>query len=89
MPDREKVAKALKLCARRKPGEYDCHKCPYETRIDGDGCEVNVMLDAADLLKEQKPEFKSDMFFCRKCKNALARTWAFCPKCGRAVKWNG
>ena len=55
MPDREKVTEALELCAIRKPGEYDCHKCPYETRIDGDGCEVNVMLDAVNLLKWQKP----------------------------------
>lgn len=54
MSDREKVVQALEICASREPGKYTCDKCPYETRVDGDGCEVNLMLDAMDLLKEQE-----------------------------------
>ena len=60
--DRENVVKALGLCARREPGKYTCNKCPYETRVDGDGCEVNLMLDAMALLKEQ-PE----IVHCEEC----------------------
>lgn len=55
MPDREKVIKALETCANREPGEYTCNKCPYEARVDDDGCEVNLALDALALLKEQEP----------------------------------
>ena len=64
MPDREKVVKALEICASREPGgEYICYKCPYETRVEGDGCEVNLTLDAAALLKEQ-----AEIVRCKDCK---------------------
>ena len=42
---------------------------------------------ADKLLKTQKPICKCDMWFCGRCKTALAKTWMFCPKCGQAVKW--
>ena len=58
MSDLEKVVQALEICASREPGKYTCDKCPYETRVDGDGCEVNLMLDAMDLLKEQEAEIR-------------------------------
>ena len=58
MPDLEKVAQALEICASREPGEYTCNKCPYETRVDGDGCEVNLMLDALAMLKKQQVEIE-------------------------------
>ena len=38
-------------------------------------------------LKAKRPIMKSDMYFCADCKTALAETWDFCPKCGRAVEW--
>jgi len=48
MPDREKVIEGLKLCAVAKCG----YKCPYE---DIDACRKQLLLDAAELLK-QNPE---------------------------------
>ena len=56
MPDRDKVVEALEICTSREPGEYTCNKCHYETRVDGDGCEVNLMLDAIALLKAYEAE---------------------------------
>ena len=63
MIDRKKVVQALEICASREPGgEYICDKCPYETMVDGKGCEVNLTLDAIALLKERK------IVRCKDCK---------------------
>lgn len=58
MPDLEKVVQALEICSGQEPGKYTCYKCPYEIRVDGDGCDVNLMLDAIDLLKRQETEIQ-------------------------------
>lgn len=66
MPDQEKIVQALQICASREPGEYTCNKCFYETRVDGNGCEVNLMLDVIAMLKEQEARIK---------KFELERSW--------------
>ena len=41
-------------------------------------------------LKEQEPVepiYKDVMPFCGNCKHAIAKTVNYCPKCGKAVKW--
>ena len=70
MPDREKVINGLKLCAVAKCG----YKCPYE---DIDACRKQLLLDAAELLKEQERESgrlpveptrgNDDNYYCGKC----------------------
>ena len=98
MIDSEKVTQALEICTSREPGEYICNKCPYETRVDGDGCEVNLMLDALTLLKEQeavKPKSKVRhganapvQHFCGNCMTLLHGKPKYCSECGKKVYWH-
>ena len=84
MLDQEKVIQALEICANRKPGEYTCDKCTYETRVDGNGCEVNLMLDAIGLLKEQEAnEQKTGHWIFE---SAYCEAWSHtCSECGKRM----
>ena len=88
---RKQVIKALECCLEHEdcnPWTYCANPCPYGGRNGGNGkCFAEMITDALDLLEEVEPMKKDDMYFCGWCKNALAKTWEFCPKCGTAVKW--
>ena len=57
MPDREKVIKALECCRYVETWSFhNCEICPYKEAGHGVvGCEDQLVSDALDLLKEQKP----------------------------------
>lgn len=101
MPDREKVIKALELCTSKieTRTQTPCNTCPYHNIIYhgvlGDGCcnEQSLKRDALALLKEDeplKPKLSESglLYRCRACGRPLTKYLdKFCPKCGRAVKW--
>ncbi len=87
MTDREKVIRGLEVCieADFTEGKNPCAPCPYF--FEG-MCHHLIMKGALELLKEQEPIRRSEMYFCGDCKTAIARTMNYCHKCGRKVKWD-
>lgn len=89
MTDREKVIRGLECCAVVNCG----HECPYAPI---GGCRVKVLRDAIALLREQEPVKPQKMLGgvwsyerCGACGGVLyERGFAYCPWCGKAVKWN-
>lgn len=91
MPDRKKVIKGLEHCQRIG----SCGDCPYQEDLDPDvGCGMHG--DALALLQEQEavePKWASGIkggadALCGSCMVWLEdRLWAYCPRCGRKVKW--
>ena len=82
----EKVIDSLGRCAYVPDA---CRGCAYDEKPIPK-CLIALGRDALELLREQKPVKpinKSDMNFCGECKFALAETMNYCPKCGKAVKW--
>ena len=102
MPDRDKVIKELEHCSCIID-EYDvCEGCPYkdadvnaDVNADVDtnaGCHIVLMKDAMELLKEQepvKPIRLENWWKCPSCSGNIVANMKYCPRCGRAVKWNG
>ena len=98
MADREKVLKALAMCANDEP----CYKqkfrdCPYSPigKPSGYNCAGAMARDALELLKAQEPVAPISVplagFAYTIAKCAVCGTWLrindkFCPGCGRAVK---
>jgi len=92
MPDMEKVIKGLE-CAIGIRGVKNCDNCPYDNDFNCLGCDI-VMRDALALLKEQEPVEPRSMsdcawqYSCGECKKPLyAHGFAYCPWCGRRIKW--
>ena len=88
--DREKVIKAWECC---NPFNRKCNECPYEKDCYHDGISRHMVADALVLLKEQEavkpnPVHNSFRWFaCGKCDCSITREDRFCPRCGKAVKW--
>ena len=98
MIDREKVIDGLEHCSDRT--QKRCNPtCPYNDRVF---CETELAQDALALLKEQEAvepkqvdlygndEWWGLVCVCPDCKAEWMSDKAdthFCPKCGRAVKW--
>lgn len=89
MPDREKVIKGLEqTAARLQYGSLD--------NVTLGECE-DAVFDALDLLREQEPaeptkqhieKPKVDQWYCGECGGWIGKTFAYCPWCGKAVKWD-
>ncbi len=99
MPDREQVLQGLK-CSQYSSKSH-CDGCPYAyDAYDGLtgilDCTADLACDALELLKEQEPvkpevywvanEYK--FYRCPACKIGWHYKYDYCPKCGRAVKWD-
>lgn len=101
MPDREKVIKGLECCLNVQSGwkdaVYVCPVCLYG-KDDGFPCVVPLMEDAIALLKAQEPVLDDKgVYHCVDCRHPVGYINSggvlfphcfYCPKCGRAVKWN-
>jgi protein-arginine kinase activator protein McsA len=100
MTDREKVIKWLEEC--QKP-ECTCKNCPYYLVVDESAmdeavlehCTDQLMRDALTLLREQtrwvEETDRRNHYHCESCgytAGIVARTYKYCPECGRAVKWD-
>ena len=83
MDDQKNVIKAIDDCST-----FQCRECLREECVDIVKIPKWLAEEVLELLKPHKPILKNDMFFCSECKNALIKTWAFCHKCGRTVKWD-
>ena len=97
---RKKVIKGLEICSA---GEWnstdgrDHTDCPYyPAGYTGCTCKL-LMRDALTLLREQEPvkPVKEQIFssiygwVCGACSfPLLSDSYTYCPKCGRAVKWD-
>ena len=89
MPDREKVLKALKCCANGCSGD-----CPYF--MVGD-CGQLLPKEALELLKEQEA-VPVDNGKCPSCNwdfengeldfSNINESLFYCPRCGKAVKFD-
>lgn len=96
MVDREKVIKGL---TAHRNGNCNERDCPWYYD-DKDGCLVNLLDAALELLKEQEPiiihKYEFDEIYnyiavCPECEMEWAM-WKpdrmrYCPGCGKAVKW--
>ena len=99
MVDGEKVIKALRICIpeTQEDSKLECSDCPY-----GDVCNPNdivgitlpLIWDIRELLKEQEAveprriDGKRNHFIkCGSCNCDLLTGYLFCPRCGKAVKW--
>ena len=101
---KEETIKGLNACIADAPdkcwenGDYPA--CPYNSNVDG--CQLRMMKDVAELLKEQepvKPVVDIDTWRCGNCGHKLEHQellgenvlfheqYNYCPECGRAVKW--
>lgn len=93
MPDREKVIKGLEVCTA---SGSNCDGCPYFEPVETILCACPMMDDALALLREQEPVKPQKMLDgvwsyerCGACGNVLyERGFAYCPWCGKAVKWD-
>lgn len=103
MADREKVIKALAYCVFPALKGF-----PYQSHIADKGCEAvecpyrddcdQMLLDALELLKEQKPKpvkfsenaYGYKTYYCPKCGRWFEFQFnksKYCDQCGQAVKW--
>lgn len=97
---KEETIKGLNACIADAPdkcwenGDYPA--CPYNSNVDG--CQLRMMKDVAELLKEQEPvkpvyyrmyDYDMPVFACGVCGKEIGlRGFAhYCQNCGRAVKW--
>lgn len=89
--DIEKIIKGLHCCAHTDG--ISCVLCPYD--IADEDCTALMSMDVLDLLKEQepvKPKYTPKSIYsweCGVCAEPFDRIANYCPKCGRAVKWDG
>lgn len=90
--DKEKVIKGLQIereCVSRNC-DRDCGKCDLVQDRDW---LLSVYDDALALLKEQepvKPKYTPKSLYsweCGVCTEPFDRIANYCPKCGKAVKW--
>lgn len=98
MPDRKKVISGLKHCSFGE--KRGCAGCPYNDECGDWGRDAGVgslCTDALALLREQEPveptkqhieNPKLDLWYCGKCGNWIAKSFDYCPWCGKAVKWD-
>ena len=89
MPDREKVIKGLECHVNL----FKCHDCPYVDAIHpGWGCHLEELIaDALALLKEQEPVRPirlENWWKCPSCSGNIVANMNYCPRCGKAVKWD-
>lgn len=81
--------------------ERNCEKCPYN--LPGVACTRAMAYDALSLLKAQEPEKPIhkqivnehekyteyiNRSFCAKCGAEFIHRVNYCPRCGKAVKWD-
>lgn len=82
--DREKVIRGIEYCLQ---DVQDCRKCPYQGE---EYCTDAVMMDALALLRGQEPVEPfhecSDGLYPRTL--VSNKYFAFCPYCGRRIKWD-
>ena len=90
MTDLEKVQKGLDLCLS---GESSvCNDCPYDAECkEATGIGPSPLRrDALELLKEQepvKPIRLENWWECPSCGGNIVANMKYCPRCGKAVKW--
>ena len=95
-----RVINDLERCTCHVPDACrDCSKYAGGTVLK---CVENLMMDALELLKERvaimPTKFKKcnirweivDAYRCGNCQHELdhVEKWSYCPKCGKAVKWD-
>ena len=88
--NRDEVISGLEKCAASECNE----KCPYNGI--NYGCRPRLMLDAAELLKEQepvKPEQQESpggawWYKCGNCQTAISPGDNYCRGCGRVIDWS-
>ena len=92
MTDYVKVIKGLECCL-----SDTCHgeECPYY----GNGCEMKILRDALELLKEQEPRrvksgkaYDLKFYFCPRCARPIEKSAAlgeprYCEACGQGLIW--
>ena len=89
MADIEKVINGLEHCIR----DGDCRGCLYFKEILDSKIICPCREDALTLLKKHeavepiKLIEDNEWTVCGFCKNHLISKWAFCPYCGKQVKW--
>ena len=89
MADREKVIKALEICA---VGTNSCEKCPLKDKCHG--VSNAAMVAAIKLLKEQEPKlvkiktnvYETKHYYCSNCSEWFEKRNLYCYRCGQAVK---
>ena len=94
--DREKVIKGLEYHLKELTIGKTCFECPY---LRNDPCEIHLITNTLDLLKEQitTSTNESRIFHCKKCGYGIDDIFLsdehnyqikprFCPNCGRVVK---
>lgn len=101
MPDHEKVVLGLEHCSedgcKGCPYEQDCKMCDGFSVLAKDALELINYQDQhiEAFLRDQEPiaprriDGKKNHFIkCGNCNIDLMTGDKFCPKCGRAVKWD-
>ena len=91
MIDREKLLKAVEFCRNNAR----CDGCPYDGEC---GTRDNAIEeDTLALLLEQEPVKPTkqhiekpnvDQWYCGECGKWIGKTFAYCPWCGKKVKWD-
>ena len=83
MPDREKVIRAVETCF---DSWIDKHR---DMGLDVHGVE-RLKREALELLKEQEPVRPirlENWWQCPSCSGNIVANMKYCPRCGKAVKW--
>lgn len=101
MTEREKVIKGLE-CSIGIRGRKNCDDCPYDNDFNCIGCDI-VLRDAIALLKDQEPRVltleqepikverhmeETEWNVCGNCGSHVIHKWAYCPYCGKRLKWD-
>lgn len=88
MADREKVMKGLEYHLKELSIGKTCYECPY---FGDNPCEIQLIANALELLKEQepvKPIRLENWWRCPSCSGNIVANMKYCPGCGREVKWD-
>lgn len=88
MADIKKVIKGLEYHLKELSVGKTCFKCPY---CGDNPCEIHLIADALELLKEQeavKPRVSTVEQRCGNCNKVIEMDgWKACPWCGKPILW--
>lgn len=100
MIEREKVIKGLEYHLKELTVGKTCYECPY---CGDNPCEIQLIANAIALLKEQEPRVltleqepikverrmeETEWNVCGNCGSHVIHKWAYCPYCGKRLKWD-
>ena len=98
MADREKVINGLECCVLFKGFECTNRNCPYWKDCSATSTSNELLHDVLAMFKAQEPVLDdTGVYHCMDCRHPVGYKNSagvlfphcfYCPRCGKAVKWD-